>query len=141
MHSKTLHHTTRKHFYSLFVTLFKKIFAWDLTAVVDSNFVQQGADKNKARNDGETPLFTAAGNGNLAIVQYLVQRGAEINQADIYGATSFTIAAQQGHLAVVQYLVLSGADVNTSEGAAALAAATGMGHTAVANYLREQGAI
>ncbi len=44
---------------------------------------------------------------------------------------------------MVQYLVQQGADINQAMdgGFTPLAAATVQGHTAVANYLREQGAI
>ena len=38
---------------------------------------QQGADKNKAANDGYTPLCGAACGGHLAVVQYLVQQGVD----------------------------------------------------------------
>ena len=43
--------------------------------------VQQGADKDKASNDGATPLFTASADGHLSVVQYLVQQGADKNKA------------------------------------------------------------
>jgi ankyrin repeat protein len=51
---------------------------------------QAGANPNKAKTDeGATPLFIAAQNEHLRIVQLLLESGAEVNKAtadDGYGA-------------------------------------------------------
>jgi ankyrin repeat protein len=60
--------------------------------------VQQGADKDKADEEGCTPLFMAAQQGHLAVAQYLVQQGVDKDKAWDNGATPFFKAAQNGHL-------------------------------------------
>jgi ankyrin repeat protein len=44
---------------------------------VVQHLVQQGADKNKANNNGATPLYVAAEEGHLAVVLFLVEQGAD----------------------------------------------------------------
>ena len=44
--------------------------------------VEQGADIDKAKNDGATPLFIASQNGHVDVVRVLVEQGADINKAD-----------------------------------------------------------
>ena len=62
--------------------------------------------KTKAlSNDGATPLFIAAQNGHLEIVQFLVESGANKDQGTTNdGATPVFIAAQNGHLEIVRVL-------------------------------------
>ena len=45
------------------------------------------ADYNKADCDGETPLFVAAENGHLLVVQTLLENGASVNTARNDGCT------------------------------------------------------
>ena len=60
------------------------------------------------RADGATPLFVAAYNDNLDMVQRLVREGgATVNQATHNGHTAL-YAAVGGHLDIVQWLVLEG---------------------------------
>jgi ankyrin repeat protein len=48
-----------------------------LLVVVVQYLVQQGANKDKVVSHGHNPLFIAAQQGHLAVVQYLVQEGVE----------------------------------------------------------------
>ena len=65
--------------------------------------------KIKHGNNGATPLWIAAQEGHLDVVQHLVEVGAHKDQATNYGATPLCIAAQEGHLDVVRHLVEVGA--------------------------------
>ena len=48
--------------------------------------VEQGADIDKARNDGATPLFIASQNGHVDVVSVLLEQGADIDKARNDGA-------------------------------------------------------
>ena len=52
--------------------------------------IEAGADVNKAADDGETPLYTAASNGHEAVVTALIEAGADVNKADNGGKTPCT---------------------------------------------------
>ena len=113
------------------------------------------------KEDGGTPLQTAAVHGYLAVVQFLIQQGADKDKTNHDGMSSLYMAASSGHLALVQYLVQQGADMNlrtktgyevinnggetsyvlNDRGYTALTAAIATGHTVVADYLREHGAV
>ena len=46
-----------------------------------------GADKDKADNDGKTPLIRAAGEGHIETVRLLLSAGADKDKADSDGKT------------------------------------------------------
>merc|ERR1711935_990709 len=108
--------------------------------------LEQNADPNLARTDiGTTPLYIAARNGHVDAVRALLEHNADPNLAttDEYGATPLYIAAQNGHVDAVQALLEQNANPNTTttDGAwTPLKMATGLGHTAVADLLRQHGA-
>ena len=68
--------------------------------------VEYGASKDQVRTiDGATPLYIAAQNGHLEVVQFLVESGANIDQGRTHdGATPLLIAAQNEHLEIVHFL-------------------------------------
>ena len=66
--------------------------------------LQQGADKDKADNNGLTAIYYAAAQGHLAVVQYLAQQGADKDKTNNKGISPLQAAAVKGHLAIVQYL-------------------------------------
>jgi hypothetical protein len=67
--------------------------------------LEAGAAVNQTDISGSTPLFCAAYNGHLDVVQWLVREGcAAFNQATKAGQTPLWAAASQGHLDIVQWL-------------------------------------
>ena len=62
--------------------------------------IQAGAEINKAEENGETPLYTAAERGHETVVRALNELGADINKAINNGATPLVIAAHFGHEAM-----------------------------------------
>ena len=66
-------------------------------AKVVSVLLTSGADKNKPDKDGRTPLFVAAKNGHIAVVDLLLRAGAD-------GIATLRMAITNGHLDVVDLL-------------------------------------
>ena len=56
-----------------------------------------------------TPLYIAAQQGHLAVVQYLAEQGADINKATNNGQTPLRAALFNSHHEVAAYLRAAGA--------------------------------
>ena len=75
--------------------------------------LDKGADPNIARENGETPLMTAARLGQVEVMKLLLDHGANVNARDKkFGQTALMWAA--GHPAAVRLLVERGADVRAT---------------------------
>ena len=92
------------------------------------------------RENGSSPLFAAASDNHLEIVQFFVELGHDKDLARVNGMTPLAIAAENGHFPVVQYLVDKGADKEKAAGnhTTPLYIAARSGHFAVVQYLAEQ---
>lgn len=62
-------------------------------------------DMNRRNSFGETPLFLAAGAGNLTLFQELLVKGANINAVDFDGNTILHRAVLSGHIDMVSWLL------------------------------------
>jgi ankyrin repeat protein len=72
--------------------------------------MELGADVNKARDTGATPLFIAAYKGHETVLRALIEAGADISTAtDNDGSTPLYAATHNGHEAIVQILRDAGA--------------------------------
>ena len=111
----------------------------DIETLYNQSFSDRLGLANKANNEETTPLFLAAQNGHLGVVQYLTEHGADVNKASNKGKTPLYVAAENGHLDIVKYLVEHGADVNkaTNNGETPLSIETRNGHQNVVQYLTE----
>ena len=69
-----------------------------------------GADPNLGHDEYGTPLFSAAGDGNLPVVRMLIEAGALPDPAHETGRTPLARAVYLGHAKVVEYLLRHGAD-------------------------------
>ncbi len=100
-----------------------------------------GADKDKANNDGNTPLIRAAREGRVEMVQLLLSAGADKDKADSYGYTPWIGAAIWGHVETVQLLPAAGAKKGnvTSNDETALSFATSEGHQEIVLLLQSAG--
>ena len=72
--------------------------------------VDQGADLNSEDEDGDTPLFWAAGNGNHLAAKALILHGADPNIAADSVCTPLFWACHRGHLQTAKEM--TGADPN-----------------------------
>jgi len=93
-----------------------------------------GADVNKAANDGVTALYIAAENGHSDVVRALLANGANVNKAANDGATPLYIAAHQGRYNVVELLLIE-SGMNSVAAVAAAEIAAQQGNEAVAGLL------
>ena len=72
---------------------------WKGYAEIVQKLLIAGADTDKARPFGLTPLYVVAQNGHIAVVQALLAAGADRNKG-CRGATLLAIAARNGHTTV-----------------------------------------
>ena len=115
--------------------------------------LERGADVNLAVSGDGNPLIMAAREGHLVIVQLLIERGADIEAMVPGDENALITASANGQLDVVRYLVSRGANVNArtwveqvwgrqgGEWRSPLSMALAGGHTAVADFLRANGAV
>ena len=76
----------------------------DLKAVRSA--IENGTNVNGRNGERQsTPLHTAAGRGNVAVVKALVEAGAEVYVVDCPGMTPLMYSAWKGSVAVSRYLV------------------------------------
>ena len=102
-----------------------------------------GAEPNRARKSGETPLMTAAFTGNLELVQTLLSHHADVNAfATDARQTALMWATSEKHLTIVKALVAAGADVRarTSGGFSPLLFAARQGDAESGAVLLDAGA-
>ena len=93
-------------------------------------------------SDGDTPLHSAASNGEVSEVKALLAKGAEVDAKTKYGSTPLHLAAWKGHLDVVKELLAKGAEVNAKNkyGETPLYKAAENGHLDVVKELLAKGA-
>jgi len=72
--------------------------------------LKAGADPNLAHEEYGTPLFSAAGSGNLPVVRMLIEAGALPDPSHETGLTPLASAMYRGRANVVEYLLRHGAD-------------------------------
>ena len=68
------------------------------------------ARRAQVNQPGWTALHYAAGNGHLAVVEFLLEEGAYIDAQSPNGTTPMMLAARQERATVAKYLVEQGAD-------------------------------
>jgi ankyrin repeat protein len=66
-----------------------------------------GADMGKVRDDGTTPLISAAWFGRQGHAKVLLEKGANVDVANKRGDTAIDIAANRGHDEIVMMLLES----------------------------------
>lgn len=105
--------------------------------------VENGAKVNQPSPSGWYPLMTAAGRGNIKVVNYLLAQGANPNATAKYGLTALYSAAGSDYGAsAVETLLEHGADINAKylSGLTALHQAASQGAIKVIEVLLAHGA-
>ncbi len=112
----------------------------------DANMVyillEQGANPDLQRRDGENALMLAAEKGDADMTSYLLYYKADPNEQDRNGETALIKAARIGARDVVQKLIDAKADIDHQDytGKSALGYATDNRKTRVADILKKAGA-
>lgn len=91
---------------------------------------------------GWNALHYAAFGGHAEIVRFLIAGGADLDMPAPNRHSALMLAARNGHLEVVKILAEADADLDLrdQEGNTALSIALKAGNTAIADYLRSEGA-
>ncbi|HPW14296.1 MAG TPA: ankyrin repeat domain-containing protein, partial [Nitrospira sp.] len=82
------------------------------TAAQAKRLLDQGANIEARDAQGATPLITAAGRGNLALVTLLLNRHAEVETTDRAGNTALHQASFYGQVPCVEALLATGAQTS-----------------------------
>ena len=82
------------------------------TAAQAKRLLDQGANIEARDAQGATPLITAAGRGNLALVTLLLNRHAEVETTDQAGNTALHQASFYGQVRCVEALLATGAQTS-----------------------------
>ncbi|TAN59754.1 ankyrin repeat domain-containing protein [bacterium] len=104
--------------------------------------LKRGADPNAKDGHMETPLHSAAWNGNTRIAALLIENGADVNVKNSSGDTPLHLAAYYGKTGVMLILIEKGAGVDAKSDLdeTALHRAAMQGKSEAAKILVENGA-
>jgi len=102
-----------------------------------------GCKVNHRDQYGQTPIYYAAREGHMEVMEKLIKIGADVNNEDLNGETCLFYAARQGHLPVVVMLVANKINVNKQDKKkqTALHMAKKNKREEVVKFLMENGAI
>jgi len=92
--------------------LFTAAKASNFKLIQSSGYNYYEADVNAKDDDGNTPLFYAAKNGNKEICEFLVYHKARVNEPCREGNTPLHMAFASGQVMVVILLISSGGNLN-----------------------------
>merc|ERR1719399_2718364 len=81
-----------------------------------TRLLYEGADVNRADEDGWTPLLIACQHGHVDRARNLLDKGAAVDRAQKQGATPLYIACQNGHVDAARLLLEKGAEVDRASG-------------------------
>ena len=73
------------------------------TDIVQYLIEECAIDRNCIDIEENTPLLSAAMNGQIAVIEYLIKQGSDPLQQNIYGHTLAHCAALKGHLSAMKY--------------------------------------
>lgn len=77
--------------------------------------LNSGAEINKARRNGNTPLHVASERGHAKIIQALIDAGADVNKKNDDEKTPLHLAAENGEIDAIKELIANKSDVNLKD--------------------------
>ena len=107
------------------------------------SLLKSGADVKRTGTNGYNALMSAAGEGNLEVIECLLQAGMSISSCDHKGKTVLMAAAWSGKENVVSFLLQAGAEKNAKDAqgmTALMHAAEGVAAFEVVETLLQAGA-
>jgi ankyrin repeat protein len=118
----------------------RAILQHDLALI--ERLLSEGANVNRAAEDGRTALMLAAGAGQTKLVQALIAAGADVNAVNQRGGTALMYAATDGDASTLSALLSRGAAVNAkaANGWTAVTLASARGHAGIVGQLLAAGA-
>jgi ankyrin repeat protein len=75
-------------------------------------FVGMGVKPNQTDTLNQTPLYYAARDGHVKMMEFLINNECNVNHIDTYGQSATFYAAREGHLDALTYLHSVGADID-----------------------------
>ncbi|CAN6334847.1 unnamed protein product [Urochloa humidicola] len=103
---------------------------------------ESGVDVNCTNAHGMTPVFRAAAEGEVSVLQYLLDHGGDPAIPDAMGFTPLHIAAENGHFEAIRLLLSKAVDADplNSRLVTPLHTASAKGYDQVVKLLLERGA-
>ena len=93
--------------------LYEAAYNNDVADVV--NAIEKSADPNIPDEGGWTPMHSAAGHGNVQVMELLYKHGADVNAANSKGETPLHCASYAGRNDAVRWLLEMGADTTARD--------------------------
>ena len=95
-----------------FAVMFTRSYDSDTIKGIIKGFLEVEKDKNSRDKDGNTPLHTAARNGNLDITQLIIETIEDKNPSNNRGETPLHIASFDGNIKIVELILKNISDKN-----------------------------
>ena len=98
-----------------FAVMFTRSYDSDIIKGMIKGFLEVEKDKNSRDKDGNTPLHTAARNGNLDITQLIIETIEDKNPTNNRGETPLHKASFYGNIKIVELILKNVSDKNPAD--------------------------
>lgn len=98
-----------------FAVMFTRSYDSDIINGIIKGFLEVEKDKNPRDKDGNTPLHTAARNGDLDITQLIIETIEDKNLTNNHGETPLHKASYDGNIKIVELILKNISDKNPAD--------------------------